>query len=67
MANDTTAAGISAKDGAPDAAATAAGSSAIGRSTMRKLVLELVRPYHGWLAIVFIAMLVETAMSMAGP
>ena len=34
---------------------------------MRKLVLDLVRPYHGWLAIVFIAMLIETAMSMAGP
>jgi subfamily B ATP-binding cassette protein MsbA len=31
------------------------------------LVLDLVRPYHGWLIIVFVAMLVETAMSLAGP
>jgi len=30
-------------------------------------VLELVRPYHGWLLIVFIAMLVEIAMSLAAP
>jgi len=34
---------------------------------MTRLVLDLVRPYHGWLAIVFVAMLIETAMSMAGP
>ncbi len=34
---------------------------------MSRLVLKLVRPYHKWLVIVFIAMLVETAMSMAAP
>src|SRR5271168_2102706 len=34
---------------------------------LRQLVLELVRPYHGWLLIVFIAMLVEIAMSLAAP
>jgi ABC-type multidrug transport system fused ATPase/permease subunit len=34
---------------------------------MATLVLELVRPYRGWLLVVLIAMLVETAMSMAGP
>jgi subfamily B ATP-binding cassette protein MsbA len=34
---------------------------------MTKLVLDLVRPYRGWLLIVFLAMLVETAMSLAGP
>jgi ABC-type multidrug transport system fused ATPase/permease subunit len=34
---------------------------------MTPLVLELVRPYRGWLIIVFIAMLVETAMSIAAP
>ena len=35
--------------------------------TMTRLVLELVRPYRAWLIVVIIAMVVETAMSMAGP
>ncbi len=30
-------------------------------------MLELLRPYHGWLLIVFAAMLVEIAMSLAAP
>jgi len=34
---------------------------------MGAFILELIRPYHRWLAIVFAAMLVETAMSLAGP
>jgi subfamily B ATP-binding cassette protein MsbA len=34
---------------------------------MSRLVLDLVRPYHKWLVVVLIAMLVETAMSMAAP
>ncbi|MEI8063558.1 MAG: ABC transporter ATP-binding protein, partial [Verrucomicrobiota bacterium] len=34
---------------------------------MTHLVLELVRPYRGWLTIVFVAMLIETAMSIAAP
>jgi len=34
---------------------------------MTGLVLALVRPYRLWLAVVFGAMLIETAMSMAGP
>jgi ABC-type multidrug transport system fused ATPase/permease subunit len=34
---------------------------------LTRLVLELVRPYRGWLVIVFIAMLVEIAMSLAAP
>ncbi|MEI8343233.1 MAG: ABC transporter ATP-binding protein, partial [Verrucomicrobiota bacterium] len=34
---------------------------------MAKLVLDLVRPYHTWLAIVFGAMLIETTMSLAAP
>jgi subfamily B ATP-binding cassette protein MsbA len=34
---------------------------------MSALVLDLIRPYRGWVVVVFIAMLVETAMSMAGP
>jgi ABC-type multidrug transport system fused ATPase/permease subunit len=35
--------------------------------TMLALVRELVRPYRVWLAVVFAAMLVETAMSLAAP
>ena len=34
---------------------------------MGRFILELIRPYRGWLLIVFAAMLVETAMSLAGP
>jgi ABC-type multidrug transport system fused ATPase/permease subunit len=34
---------------------------------LTRLVLELLRPYRGWLIIVFIAMLVEIAMSLAAP
>ena len=32
-----------------------------------RLVLALLRPYRGWLTIVFVAMLIETAMSLAAP
>ncbi|MEO8439667.1 MAG: ABC transporter ATP-binding protein [Spartobacteria bacterium] len=35
--------------------------------SMGGLVLDLVRPYRKWLVIVFLAMLVETAMSLAAP
>jgi ABC-type multidrug transport system fused ATPase/permease subunit len=34
---------------------------------MMPLVLDLVRPYRGWLVIVFVAMIVEIAMSLAAP
>jgi ABC-type multidrug transport system fused ATPase/permease subunit len=34
---------------------------------MSRLVVELLRPYRGWLAIVFVAMLVEIAMGLAAP
>ena len=34
---------------------------------MMQLVLDLVRPYRGWLVIVFVAMIVEIAMSLAAP
>jgi ABC-type multidrug transport system fused ATPase/permease subunit len=34
---------------------------------MARLVLELVRPYRAWLAIVFVAMLVEIAAGLAAP
>jgi ABC-type multidrug transport system fused ATPase/permease subunit len=34
---------------------------------MSRLVLDLLKPYRGWLAIVFVAMLVEIAMSLAAP
>ncbi|MCW2653074.1 MAG: ABC-type multidrug transport system, ATPase and permease component [Mycobacterium sp.] len=34
---------------------------------MVRLIRELLRPYHGFLAIILAAMLVQTAMSLAGP
>ena len=34
---------------------------------LMRLVLDLVRPYRGWLVIVFVAMVVEIAMSLAAP
>ena len=34
---------------------------------LMRLVIQLLRPYRGWLLIVFIAMLVEIAMSLAAP
>jgi subfamily B ATP-binding cassette protein MsbA len=37
------------------------------RAGMTRLVRELLRPYRGWLTVIFLAMLVETAMSLAGP
>jgi ABC-type multidrug transport system fused ATPase/permease subunit len=55
---------------APAAAAPASDRShaqAEPDRTMTSLVLELLRPYHGWLLIVFVAMLVEIAMSLAAP
>jgi ABC-type multidrug transport system fused ATPase/permease subunit len=45
----------------------AAGPADIGSREMFALIRELVRPYAGWLVIVFIAMLIETAMSLAAP
>jgi subfamily B ATP-binding cassette protein MsbA len=44
-----------------------ASTSTAGTKSMGAFILELIRPYRGWLIIVFIAMLVETAMSLAGP
>ena len=34
---------------------------------MTRLVFELVRPYRGWLIIVFVAMIFETATTLAAP
>ena len=34
---------------------------------MSRLVLDLVRPYRGWLTIVFVAMLVEIGAALAAP
>jgi len=36
-------------------------------TSMMRFVRELVRPYHGWLIVVFAAMIVETLMSLAAP
>src|SRR5262249_268446 len=37
------------------------------KQSMAALVVDLVRPYRKWLIIVFIAMLVETAMTLLAP
>jgi hypothetical protein len=39
----------------------------IGSREMFALIRDLVRPYTRWLIIVFVAMLMETAMSLASP
>lgn len=44
------------------------GSGEVAQSgQLTRLVLQLLKPYIGWLIIVFIAMLVEIAMSLAAP
>src|SRR5262245_33256123 len=40
---------------------------ASGKSAMGPLIRNLVRPYYGLLVIILAAMVVETAMSLAGP
>jgi ABC-type multidrug transport system fused ATPase/permease subunit len=56
---------------APGAAARGTGSergaAAAERRNLMRLVLQLLRPYRGWLLIVLLAMLVEIAMSLAAP
>ena len=37
------------------------------KQSMMGLVIDLIRPYRKWLIIVFVAMLIETAMSLAAP
>jgi ABC-type multidrug transport system fused ATPase/permease subunit len=37
------------------------------RAPLLRLVIDLARPYRAWLAIILVAMLVETATSLAGP
>jgi ABC-type multidrug transport system fused ATPase/permease subunit len=56
-----------AKEGKNAEKLNAAAAREIGSREMFSLIRELLRPYRGWLIIVFIAMLVETAMSLASP
>ena len=51
---------------AVDSTAAADGSPS-SKNGLTRLVLELIQPYRGWLIVVFIAMLLETAMSIAAP
>src|SRR5271154_1040322 len=57
----------SAAPAAPVSPGAAAHDAPPADKQMRRLVLDLLRPYKGWLTIVFIAMLVEIAMSLAAP
>jgi ABC-type multidrug transport system fused ATPase/permease subunit len=65
--NEATTTVVGRRDPPSGGAAPPLGVPPAGHDTMSRLVLQLVRPYHKWLVIVFIAMLVETAMSMAAP
>jgi ABC-type multidrug transport system fused ATPase/permease subunit len=47
--------------------AAAKGAAAPDKRNLSRLVLQLLRPYRGWLLIVLLAMLVEIAMSLAAP
>jgi subfamily B ATP-binding cassette protein MsbA len=53
-------AAATAPAGAPGAPDAPAGGK-------RRLVAQLLRPYRGWLAVILVAMLVETAMTIAAP
>ncbi len=55
------------KDGKKAKPLVAAALPDIGSREMFALIRELVRPFTGWLIIVFVAMLIETAMSLASP
>src|SRR4029434_7152946 len=52
--------------GKPAESPKKAGATKPGQG-MTHLVLDLIRPYRGWLIVVFVAMLFETAMSIAAP
>jgi len=52
---------------APAPASTGAHDAPLSEKALSGLVLGLLRPYRGWLIIVFVAMLVEIAMSLAAP
>jgi subfamily B ATP-binding cassette protein MsbA len=47
--------------------AEAANAVSAQNGQLTRLVLQLLRPYRGWLIIVFITMLVEIAKSLAAP
>jgi len=53
--------------GKPVPASASAQDASPSEKALSGLVIGLLRPYRGWLLIVFIAMLVEIAMSLAAP
>ncbi len=54
-------------DHSPENSSNKGARAEVPQRPMLPFVLELVRPYHGWLLIVFAAMMVEIAMSLAAP
>lgn len=59
---------VAATDAAiPVSAEISAGQTHADDRRLTRLVFELVRPYQAWVFVVFIAMLVEIAMSLAAP
>ncbi|HET7098105.1 MAG TPA: ABC transporter ATP-binding protein [Casimicrobiaceae bacterium] len=67
MSSETATKAPAAPTSGPEHAHAKPQAQAQSERTMTSLVLELLRPYHGWLAIVLVAMLVEIAMSLAAP
>ena len=47
--------------------AAPAAATKIPASGKMRLIRELLSPYHGWIVIILLAMVVETAMSLAAP
>jgi subfamily B ATP-binding cassette protein MsbA len=67
ISTEATAAARPLKPPVTSATGVAAHAAKMQKQDMTRLVLGLVKPYHGWLSIVFAAMIVEIMMSLAAP
>jgi hypothetical protein len=67
ISTEATAAARPPKPPVTSATGVAAHAAKMQKQDMTRLVLGLVKPYHGWLLIVFAAMIVEIMMSLAAP
>jgi subfamily B ATP-binding cassette protein MsbA len=65
--NNTTAPPAATPSGAAQSAGATVAAAPAPERSMTRFVIDMLRPYRGKLLIVFIAMLVETAMALAGP
>jgi len=65
--NNTTAPPAATPSGAAQSAGATVAAAPTAERSMTRFVIDMLRPYRGKLLIVFVAMLVETAMALAGP